>query len=161
MSGRSASRLTRSPNVTQRPQTCVPTQSVGTRGASVPRLRFGLVCVLTGLGGVYYALFACFFLMVAGTVRAGVRAPAHAPAGGRALAGLIFGSLLVTLAPSLHYRQTHGVNPERGRRSPCEAEIYGLKISQMTLPVVGHRVSEASAKSLPITRRRRRWSTKT
>ena len=110
------------------------------RGQPAAALGMVAVCVLTGLGGVYYALFACFFLAVAGTVRACVtRARTPLLAGG-GLAGLIFASLLITLAPSIHYRQTHRVNPERGRRSPCEAEIYGLKISQMTLPVYGHRV---------------------
>jgi phosphoglycerol transferase len=103
------------------------------------------VCVLTGMGGVYYALFTCFFLAVAGVARAWAvrsRRPLLEASG---LACLTFTALLVTLAPSIHYRHTHGGNPERGRRSPCEAEMYGLKISQLVLPVFGHRIPRLHA----------------
>lgn len=96
--------------------------------------------ILTGMGGVYYALFACFFLAVAGSARAyAVRSRAPLFQAG-ALAAVIFASLLVTLAPALHYRLTHAKNPKRCLRYPYEAEHFGLKIAQLALPVMEHRL---------------------
>ena len=98
------------------------------------------VAVLTGLGGVYYALFACFLLAVAGAARAVAMRTCAPLLSAGALVGVVFAALLVTLAPSLHYRHTHPTHPNRSCRHAFEAEYYGLKISQLTLPIVGHRV---------------------
>ena len=103
------------------------------------------VCALMGLGGVYYAFFACLFLAVAGVL-------AYFRGGGRralATAGLpicvIVLSAALALAPSLVYRVQHGSNPAALDRSPMGAEAYGLKIDQMFLPVDGHRVAKLAS----------------
>lgn len=115
------------------------------RGRPAAALGVVAVCVLTGLGGVYYALFTCFFLVVAGVVRACATRSRRPLLEAGGLAGLTFAALMVTLVPAIHYRHTHGVNPERGRRSPCEAEMFGLKISQLVLPIHGHRIPRLHA----------------
>jgi len=52
---------------------------------------------------------------------------------------LILACSLLNLAPNLRYRWQQGSNSEALLRGPQEAELYGLKIVQMLLPVSGHR----------------------
>jgi phosphoglycerol transferase len=106
-----------------------------------------LVCVLTGLAGVYYAFFACFLLGVAGVASSCFRRRL-APLGVAAvLAAVIIGTVAVGLSPSARYRREQGPNPsaEDCRRHHGESEEYGLKLTQLLLPISGHRLPWASA----------------
>jgi phosphoglycerol transferase len=98
------------------------------------------ICLLLSLTGFYYALFACYFLTIAG-VWASLCRRSVAPA---LTAGLLIGvialGLLVDLLPTLRYRHQHGVNTEVAKRQPYDAEVLGLKIDQMLLPIPGHRL---------------------
>lgn len=99
-----------------------------------------LVCVVTGASAIYYAFFGCFFLFISG-IAATVQKKRFYPllaAGG--LIAIISVTALIGIAPSIIYKYKHGKNPEAGQRSAVEAEIYGLKIAQMILPVAGHRI---------------------
>ncbi len=99
-----------------------------------------LVCVLTGLAGVYYAFFSCFFLLAAG-VRAAVRERRWAPVGAAAvLVLLIGGAVAVALAPTELRVALHGQNREVAARLPAEADAFGLSVSEMLLPVYHHRI---------------------
>ena len=99
-----------------------------------------LLCILTGLAGVYYAFFACFFLLAAGA-RAAVRERRWAPAAAAAvLVLLIAGAVAAALAPTWLHGALHGPNREVAARLPAEADFYGLNISEMLLPVYQHRV---------------------
>ncbi|HUY34536.1 MAG TPA: hypothetical protein VMV69_17455 [Pirellulales bacterium] len=98
-----------------------------------------LVCLLHSAAGVYYAFFACYFFAVAG-VAAGWRRRALRPLAIAALCiGTTVAGLLANGAPSLWYWYRHGGNREVGRRGRIEAEILGLKIAPLVLPVMGHR----------------------
>jgi phosphoglycerol transferase len=61
-----------------------------------------------------------------------------------ALTGLFIaitaGSVVATLSPTLLYRWQHGTNREAVQRSWVEGDIYGLKITQLLLPITEHRV---------------------
>jgi phosphoglycerol transferase len=57
------------------------------------------------------------------------------------LVGLIVLAGLANLTPSLVYWGRHGPNQERAGRMPAEAEIYGLRIAQLLLPVTHHRLA--------------------
>jgi phosphoglycerol transferase len=99
-----------------------------------------VTCVLTGMAGIYYAFFACFLLLVA-AVASFVSSRRWAALG----AGLV---LLLTvclssgaaLAPSIRYKLREGANGDAVRRGPHEAEVYGLRITQLLLPVTTHRL---------------------
>ncbi len=99
-----------------------------------------LVCVLTGLAGVYYAFFSCCLLLAAGAAdgvrrrRWGVLAASVVPA------VLVAGSLAAALAPSILYTMHAGRNPEIAQRRPAEADIYSLDICEMLMPVMRHRI---------------------
>jgi MFS family permease len=100
-----------------------------------------LISFLVAAGGVYYAFFGCFFLVLAGIYAAvqwrGWRSLALA------LALCAWTSLFtaVNLIPSFLYHRAHGFNSEAVRRSHFESEMYGLKIIQLLLPATNHRVA--------------------
>jgi len=97
-----------------------------------------IVCVLIASTGTYYAFFACFFLLIAGLAVA-VRRRSFQPL---LLPGLLIAVIGVTtvinLLPSIIYISQHGDTPIV-RRNVSDAEIYGLRIAQLLLPVSGHR----------------------
>lgn len=103
------------------------------------------VCVLAGIAGVYYALWAAFFFVVAGAVawwRTGESVRARAAA---VLAAVVLASVAVGLAPFVVHRVTTPANTEVAARRPVEAFVYGLRTVDMLLPVQGHRVARLAA----------------
>jgi phosphoglycerol transferase len=98
------------------------------------------VCLLLSAGGVYYAFFTCALLATA-ALAAALRLRAWQPllAGGL-LVGLIVGGTLANLAPTLLYHLAHGPNRAVAHTEREGAEIYGLKVTQLVLPITGHRV---------------------
>ena len=103
------------------------------------------ICVLTAFGGVYYAFFACFFLFVAGAIGALRHGKGTVMASALLLIVVIVGAGAINLSPSLVYHLQHGGNAAASVRNPGQAEIYGLKIDQMFLPVDGHRIGKFAA----------------
>ena len=98
-----------------------------------------LVCVLLGCSGLYFPFFFCFLLLLGGTIRCLKLQSLQPAAMTLLLIGMTVGTVSINLAPSILYRYRHadvGVL----RRGPAEAEKYGLKISQLILPINGHRV---------------------
>jgi hypothetical protein len=106
-----------------------------------PKLIFSvIVCLLiASTGGVYYAFFGCYLLLVAGIARAiALKNIRHLLLPG-VLITVITGAMLINLAPSIIYQYKNGIT-DTALRVPSEAEIYGLKITQLVMPVTGHRI---------------------
>jgi phosphoglycerol transferase len=108
-----------------------------------PRIRLLasiVICILLALTGFYYALFACFLLLVVG-VYASIYRRSLSPL---AISGLLVGIILIgTVAnaiPNLRYWQKHGKNPEVAQRNPVDADQYGLRVAQLVLPITNHRI---------------------
>ena len=106
------------------------------------RSLFGMLLVtsLVSAGGVYYAFFGCFFLLLAGIYAA-------AQWGGwknLAIACFLCGWTTVltgaNLAPSIIYHHTHGANVDAVQRSHFESEMFGMKLAQLLLPITNHRI---------------------
>ena len=77
-----------------------------------------LICALTGLAGVYYAFFTCFFLLAAG-VKAAFRDRQWGHIGSAAIFILVIVSVGgAALAPNLLYIARNGKNYETRPRSP-------------------------------------------
>ncbi len=99
-----------------------------------------LICALTAsTGGAYYSFFALFLLLSVGLWRVVRQKQWQA-----ALLPVFL--VLVTLAcfganllPNILYRSQHGSVPV-AQRSPGEAELFGLKLAQLLLPIPEHRV---------------------
>lgn len=116
------------------------------RGDTQPRtlwqgLGCVLVCSLISSGGVYYAFFACFFLLVVGAQACLARRRPGPLLGALALVGLITAGVLANLAPHLHFQYHNGTNPTAVLRGPDMAERFALKPAQLILPISGHRIS--------------------
>jgi phosphoglycerol transferase len=100
-----------------------------------------VICLIVGSSGVYYAFFACVLMMIAGVAAAAAQRRLAPFVSSLLLTGLIAATIFLCILPHLIYR--HG-NPVVGRLSG-DAETYALKISQLLLPVSGHRLQSLAA----------------
>jgi hypothetical protein len=99
-----------------------------------------LICALVGSALSYYAFFGGYFLCVAAIVSAiRFKRPARL-AWGIGLAAVIFVVLIINTSPNWLYAMRYGRNAEVRDRRPAEAEIYGLKMTHLLLPMSGHRL---------------------
>ena len=98
-----------------------------------------VVCILVGSSGVYFPFFLCFLLLLAGTVGALKLQTLRPAIMAVLLTGLTATTVAVNLSPSIIHKFRHS---DAGvvNRSPAEAERYGLKISQLLLPITDHRL---------------------
>jgi phosphoglycerol transferase len=97
------------------------------------------ICLGLSSTGIYYAFFACFLFGVAGLIclsRGDVRGAVI----GLALVGLVSLGVVVNLLPNILYRQTHGANPEAVVRVLAAPEVFGMKFTQLVLPMSMHRI---------------------
>jgi phosphoglycerol transferase len=100
-----------------------------------------VLCVLVGATGLYYAFFTVC-LIVAGALSAAIgrRSTVHALSG-LALAAALGATVAVHALPTALYHARHGANAQVVvSRHPGEAEIFGLRIAQLLLPIDGHRL---------------------
>jgi hypothetical protein len=99
-----------------------------------------VVCALiASTGGVYYAFFACYLLLVVGVVRAiALKQVRHLLLPG-VLTAVIFAVMIINLSPNIIYQRENGKSEVALRLHP-ESETYALKIAQLVLPMSGHRI---------------------
>jgi phosphoglycerol transferase len=93
------------------------------------------VCVIVGASGVYYAFFASFLIMVTGLAAAGAQRRLAPLLSALVVAGLIAVTVLICLLP--HFLLGHR---NISTRATGDAETYALKVTQLLLPVSGHRL---------------------
>jgi len=101
---------------------------------------FVLVALLTGSAGTYYTFFACFFLIAAGAYAAYRRKSLKRLIVAVIAVGIIGFVFLVNYSPSYSYQNKYGKNEAAAMRYPIESEIFGMTVSQLVLPITGHRV---------------------
>ena len=89
----------------------------------------------------YYAFFSCFFLIIAGIKASIGKMKIYPLIVSIALILIISTGFFINLLPSIFYRYHNGENMELSHRIPVEAEMNGMKIVQLLLPVKEHRVS--------------------
>lgn len=107
-----------------------------------PKLLFAaLLCLLmASMGGAYYSFFALFLLLSAGLWRVVREKNWRAMLLPVALVSLVLAGSGATLLPNLRYRLQHG-KVSVAQRAAGEAELFGLKIAQMMLPIAEHRLA--------------------
>lgn len=103
-----------------------------------------VVCVLVGSNSVYYPFFACFLLLIAGLSAALVKRSLRPLAPAMLLVAVTFAVVVINFAPSVVYLYKHG-DAHVADRSLAGPEIYSLKISQLLLPITGHRVARLNS----------------
>jgi hypothetical protein len=97
------------------------------------------VCILTAAIFVYYGFFTSFFLLVAGGCAAVSKRKWMPLFNSLLLIGVIVLFILIFNIPTFLYQHAHGVNELALVRNAQGAEIYGLKVIQLLLPIPGHR----------------------
>ena len=98
-----------------------------------------VVCALIGMDNPYWAIFSGLFLLVAGVLgrfRFGI---ARALWSSCILTLVVIVAFGINLLPYTIYASKNGLNPIN-HRAPAEAEIYGGRVTQLILPVTGHRI---------------------
>lgn len=99
-----------------------------------------LIAIAAG-AGIYYAFFGCLFL-VAGAVMGSIRSQNRTPLlVGAACVAIIVAVIALSLVPNALYHQAEGANLVVAQRMPDEAEILGLRLTQLLLPSLHHRLS--------------------
>ena len=109
------------------------------RWASRRTLSTLATCVVVGSAGLYYAVFAVWLLLGGALVAIIAGRDRRVALAGVAAGAVIVAALMVNLAPSLLYSARHGGNPAIVR-APVESEQLGLRLSNLVLPVRGHRL---------------------
>ncbi|TET54037.1 MAG: hypothetical protein E3J54_02930 [Actinobacteria bacterium] len=98
------------------------------------------IIIITASTGIYYVFFAGFFFLVSGLIAYSKAKDFRPVFVSVFLIVIMFLGTLINVAPSLIYRYKQGKNKVVAVRSINESELYGLKITQMLLPVTGHRL---------------------
>jgi hypothetical protein len=99
-----------------------------------------IICVIAGSSGVYYAFFACFLILVAALATAAARRRLAPLLSAFVMVSVIAAVVLLCLSPHLFLGHRN-----ISARVSGDAETYALKISQLLLPVSGHRVPALAA----------------
>jgi len=99
-----------------------------------------IICLLITAGGFYYAFFTAFFIFVAAIVVMVRRRSVRSLLAPGMLLGVIIVGTIVNLLPSLMSAYLYGTTPVVQRHA-SDADIYGLKIAQLLMPITGHRLA--------------------
>lgn len=97
-----------------------------------------IICALVAGSGIYYAFFACIFLVTVGIWSAVQQRHWHpllTAGGGIGIISFVLGLLL---SPTLIFLTRNGPNVEAVVRQASHSEIYGLRIGHLLLPPPGH-----------------------
>ena len=107
-----------------------------------PTLITAVMCtvVATASGSGYYAVFTVVLVVVAALLRFVARRDREALVAGGAVVAAIVAVSLVQLAPTIVYRAANGTNDQVAKRFWFESENYSLRLTNLLLPVDGHRI---------------------
>ena len=97
-------------------------------------------------GSFYYSAFTVLLVAVAAVLRFLVSRDRRAFLAGGFVVGVILAVSLVQLAPTIVYRAKHGTNEEVAKRYWFESENYSLRLTQLLLPVDGHRIDALASR---------------
>ncbi len=103
-----------------------------------------VICVIAGSCGVYYPQFFCYLLLVAGLFSWWNRRNLAPLLTAIVLTGVVAGTVVINHIPTIIYQRTHGA-ASMGVRSVGDVETMGLKITQLLLPIGGHRSETLAA----------------
>ncbi|WP_235897814.1 DUF7024 domain-containing protein [Yersinia alsatica] len=92
--------------------------------------------------GVYYALFGVIILATAGVMSAIKSRSSHGTKKAALLISATILGVMLNLAPNVIGTYKDGPNPEMAQRSIIESEVYGLKMMQLLMPRIDHRISQ-------------------
>ncbi|WP_145491097.1 DUF7024 domain-containing protein [Yersinia aleksiciae] len=92
--------------------------------------------------GVYYALFGVIILATAGVMSTIKSRSSHGAKKAALLISATILGVILNLAPNVLGAYKDGPNREVAQRSISESETYGLKMMQLLIPRIDHRISQ-------------------
>lgn len=101
-----------------------------------------LFCIIVASGGIYYGAFGVLLLAAAAAIALSRDRSWRALFTPALLGSVMIATMWLNMLPSRVYLWTHGNNTEYLQRPPIGNEVYGLRITQLLLPVTGHRVPQ-------------------
>lgn len=101
-----------------------------------------LLFVLMALTGVYYSYFFCYFLCISMLYKILNREKLKTCLQELLTIIVTVVSLIASLLPSVIYWRQHGSNSAAIERNEVASEIYSLKLTQLILPITGHRIEK-------------------
>lgn len=100
-----------------------------------------ILSILIASSGVYYAYFSCFFLVVVGLISIFKFNNMRKFFSSIIIISFIGFGCVLNVVPHIVYNNINSSEKVSSvERSALESEVYGLKISQLILPVTGHRI---------------------
>lgn len=102
-----------------------------------------LIAIAAG-SGVYYAFFGLMLIGLAALIGAAQSRSWRPIWIGGIFATVIVGVVGTSMAPNVLFHMTEGENPIVAARQPIEAELLGLRITQLLMPTPWHRLPWAS-----------------
>jgi hypothetical protein len=93
-----------------------------------------VLCICIGSSGIYYAFFACFFIMFTGMYLGIANSDKYIAFRALICISLVVIALGINILPNILYVSSHGINSEVAHRLPLEAEYYGMKIARLFIP---------------------------
>jgi phosphoglycerol transferase len=104
-----------------------------------------IIVIIGGSTGAYYAFFAGALLCLGALTSSLLRRRWGSLWTALALALLLVTTCVANLAPNLLHWAREGRNPEVAARDCGESELYGMKLTQLVVPEVGHRLAPMRA----------------
>lgn len=101
-----------------------------------------VIAVVISSAGIYYAAFSCFFFLIAGLAATFQCKKSYPLRNALLLIAVVVLGGVANIAPTLVYRWEHGYNRMAVERGKAQAEIYGMKVTQLLLPVTSHRIGK-------------------
>ncbi len=99
-----------------------------------------LLSILCAASGVYYAFFASYLLFITGILGCLYQRSYKPFLNAFSLIVVIVSVVIINISPSIIASHRNGVNTELANRQALESELYGLKVTQLLLPIDDHRV---------------------
>ena len=107
-----------------------------------------LIAIATASAGAYYAFFACALLACAAMYSWVALRTWRAAASGWLVVVVIVATGVLNHLPAFAYQMRNGANTRPTQRWSEEAEMYGMKITQLVLPMPGHNNVEIDGRVL-------------
>lgn len=99
-----------------------------------------ILLILSSTWNYYYSFFFAFLLFIAGVSAWTFTRNRYTIISSMLMIIFIALPIVVNMLPNKIYTMQHGKNTSVAKRSPAESETYALKITQLLLPVEGHRI---------------------
>ncbi len=103
-------------------------------------IKYLMAMIIIGIGGLYYAFFTCFFICVAAVYILINEKKIQRLMEPLLSIVIITGSVVIGYIPTIVYKLKFGENPEGIIRAIGEIDLYGLKFSQLIMPITNHRI---------------------